>query len=130
MADNEEELPIRVTWDEIEKDSITKIKEKQIVFFESAVTEKLKVWQENFKTRESKSELPDFLLADELKKFVNMLFDPMPANSNNTISINSILFDPISLAAINKYITSVKIEGEGFDFDVIHSPKCIYQNSH
>jgi hypothetical protein len=49
--DYKEELPIRVTWDEIKHDDVFKIKEKQIEIFDAAVTEKLKTWQDNFQRR-------------------------------------------------------------------------------
>jgi hypothetical protein len=126
--DYKEELPIRVTWDEIKHDDVFKIKEKQIEIFDAAVTEKLKTWQDNFQRRYSKSEFPDILLNDEMNKFLGILFDPI-SKEDNIGNIKGILFDPISIATIKRYIESTKIGGESFDFDLIHSTNCIYANS-
>jgi hypothetical protein len=126
--DNKDELPTRVNWDEIMEDDIIKIKEKQKEIFNTAVTEKLGIWQADFLRRYSKSEFQDILLDDEMNKFCGILFDPISIQGNN-VSINGILFDPNSIASIKGYIASTKIGGEDFDFDLIHSINCIYQNS-
>lgn len=126
--DNKLDLPIRVTWDEIVPEDINKIKEKQIEIFNAAVNEQLKIRQDEFLIRHSQSEFPEIMLQNELNKFLEILIDPMPKNIND-INRKGIFFTPFSLETIKNYFKKIIIGGESFDYDLIHSNKCIHQNS-
>jgi hypothetical protein len=124
---SKEDDPIIVSWDDIKESDVPRIKDKQKDIFNNAVNIQLEIWKEAFQKRYANSKLRERILENELKKFSNIMLEPMPRGVYTKLENNRIYFDYHSLSAIKKYISDTKENGLSFEFDFVHSPNCLKQ---
>lgn len=122
---NKNNIPPRVSWDQIRQTDILKIKDKQKDIFNTTVTKLVKDWKEDFAKRYKNSKATNLLLNYELLKFENILYGP--STNGHLFSHREILITIESLSTIRNFIYDTKVNGVALKFDFIHSPNFLFQ---
>lgn len=117
-----------VDWDRFLKTDIPKIRSRQRQLYNSQIKELTAKWQKEFSERYKRSQLKHIFLKRELQTMYDVMFRPHPNQELIRIGPKRLMFRSQNLGNIQRWITSVIINGDKIDYNGIHSPNCRYQD--